>query len=543
MLLLLFVELGDLLFLTVLPVEMVSFSVVGIWIFGLMVLCTVVFIIPILVHLDSPASSDAFLLTRPVDHKALLLLKITIILSIGVLFPSIGEFIAVMKAGLPVSSLPRAFLLFITQYAAITLPFVLCAGATKKYSDYATVAGTLGLVAYAAWHTQTNLGSWGLRAFYFAPTFATAQTIAATDSLYAQAIYIVVAAVSGFAAYIIHQRSQVRLIKIALLLGVLAVAGIETQRVLMVRQGLNANTELAEVSVKPINPSVVIGKSANSNSSSEEKVTMRFSIPVSGDFNGELPYLLRFREFSIVDDTGKTFQVPLQNLGVLPCIEAPVLEGYLTSLRGHETKLKGSLPCELGEEYTLPKDAKLSGDHLPKVFGVAFGFRYSLFADYAIDLKAKEPTPSSAIRALPYHGLFGGLVTSGYESRTLAREIQFLPPLITSPIYDSRMGSPLYAHWYASPKTYVLINRDTNEGIRYWSPTESWNATNFSYVHMDEVSLWQSTDYRNEPPIPEELKNNGILYKISPRIKGSFVTNITLENVPIVHETTSNPEE
>jgi len=517
------------------PFDSTTYFLFSPFFFNVASLLVIVGVIPVLVHLDPPLSSDAFSLTRPISRRELCMIKFLLIAVVGILLPSFASIIAPIKAGIPLASIPKLIIYIVVKNCALVFPFFLIASLTKKYTDYMIVSATTVLVGAALWYARTTIGGWPLRAFYHDPAFEVAKNLAKSDALLSLILYSTVALFSIFTILQVHSKSSIRTIGMVIVLGIMLSVGIQSYRIIKISDALKKNLELPSQEVQVRDPQIILGF-LDTEDKSKATTELRVSLPLNEDSESSFPYALRFKEFSIVDDTGKEFKIPVTNFGYLPCIEGETLEKFLRAKTGKNITFPDAIRCELGEKYTLPKDAKLNGDFLPEIKGVVYGLNYSLDIDYSTLIKDRkaEATPRGAIRAIASESPFGSFAYYNGGGTELVSEIEFFPSVLSDPIGDEGEGSPLFVHWYASTKTYALVQNSSNTAKRYWTPPRnSWSESTFDVFRVNTPQLSLEPDSWSEPKISEEETKDATLYRLYPRLLGSFTASISLKKVPI----------
>lgn len=510
----------------------------------------VVVIIPRLIQLDPPASSDGFLLTRPVDHRKLFATKAILLCALGVGIPVGIEFTALIVGGLPVLSLPGALLYLLLHAFAFFLPFVVCAVLTKKYSDYLVVTATLLLLGFTIEATREAFGAWQLQAYYLAPPLSLAQSLAKRDALLECIIYGIISITASFVLHRSYRRTSQRPVGGILAVGFVALLVVEVLRVLSFNQASLNEVPLTKRDVIPQNPSATIrtlvtkrgstGAPLNRDDKTPDPREIAITIPLKADAEGMIPFLLRFKNLSIVDDVGRSFEINAIDQGTLPCIEIEALRPVLEKRRGKGVTFSHSSPCSLGRNYPLPKEGVFNGPSIKRISGTLWGFDLHIPIDLAVSFKNGVALPS--LRGPIVNASTSTSFRSSRE-RSVLREGIFLPTMLSTPLFDSREGTPLFGHWYASPKTYLLVNNKTGEAIRYSAPPERWRSSSSSGMGLNDLYLYRDWGSDQEGDIPFSMKEDSVLYRMTPHIIGSFTAHLSLTDVPVEKSIVLHSEE
>ena len=522
-----------------------SWSVASIYFF-----LAAVIIIPRLIQLDPPASSDGFLLTRPVDHSKLFATKAALLCALGVGLPVGIEFTTLVVGGLPLLSLPGAFLFLLLHSLAYFLPFVVCAVLTKKYSDYLVVTATLLLLGFTIEATREAFGAWQLQAYYLAPPLSLAQSLAKRDALLECIIYGIISITASFVLHRSYRRTSQRPVGGIIAVGFVALLVVEVLRVLSFNQASLNEVPLTKRDVIPQNPTASIRTLVSRREASDtqrnrgdeapETRELAITIPLKQEAEGMLPFLLRFKDLAIVDDLGRSFEISAIDQGTLPCIEVEALRPIVEKRRGKGVTFSHSSPCSLGRTYPLPKDGVFNGPSIKRISGTLWGFDLHIPVDLEVSFKGGIPLPSArgplvnASESTPYR--------ASRETPVL-REGVFLPTVLSSPLFDSREGTPLFGHWYASPKTYLLVNNKTGEAIRYSAPPERWRSRSSSGMGFNDLYLYRDWGSDQEGHIPFSMKEDSVLYRMTPHIIGSFTAHLSLTDVPVEKSIVLHSEE
>lgn len=524
--------------------------------FLLLGFCALIFA-PTLVLLDPPLSSNAFLLTRPVNREGLFRLKAFLLLLVGVVIPSIAEIASLLHIGVSTSLAIRAGVITITYYGAVVFSCTFLASCAQKYSDYIILLVTTILVIGTIGYTSSTFGDWPLRAFYYAPSFSLAQSIDAAFNFTRLYIAAVIFLGTGIGAYLIHHGGDKKIISsIVVGTGIVALA-FEGNMVWTVYNLVEVKTDLPEEKVTVLTPKLYLPPSQSSSSqslnsnlvnnneavSSNETKRQRafFILPTKATEFNTIHHLLRFKELNITDDSGNQIKVPAIDQGYVPCIDTAILQAMLEERFGKKITFIASPDCPLGREYVFPKEVKITSDKLRKITGKVHGYTISLPIDYEFPLGVTNssivPTNENPVSVRNSFNLL-------YRSRDFIdmaygrpiSEVALLAPLTSFPLLPRSKGSPLYVHWYDSPRTYVLYNPTMNLAVRY----QHWLDFDGSFIdptltQSDSPWLGNSDGSKNEP-LPKDILKDAIILKIFPRIDHGFIADIDLTDIPIVRE-------
>jgi len=93
-------------------------------------------VIPAIVFLDKPRSSDSFYHTRPISTFELIAAKLLLLGVVGILLPAGADLWGNVRLGLPTQMLGSVFLLHLLARISVTLPCIAFAFSSESYGSY-----------------------------------------------------------------------------------------------------------------------------------------------------------------------------------------------------------------------------------------------------------------------------------------------------------------------------------------------------------------------------------------------------------------------
>lgn len=476
-------------------------------------------IIPWLVHLDAPLSTDALTLTRPIDRFELLKSKILFLTIYGILPLVAIYFFKLVGAGLPFTRLPMAFFYNFIWISTVFLASYFIASCTKNTKDYLVILGAASLLIYAINSAESLLGVWPLRAFYLAPTYSIALALERLAVIGEWTVYISFFISLIYGVYSLHFRRNYKVIGLLFFLAATLSVSVAALYVVKVKENVSITAAVPTKNVVINKPQAAFFKGDNESSN-----YLSFSLPAVSDQT--IPYILRFAQLSITDDTGKSVEIPVENRGYLPCIDPEALKVFLNN-NGVKVNNFISGPCKLGVNYSIPKELSFRSNVIPKITGKVYGLDLSLRLDYKY-LYGEESSGRAPIVA---HSRYSSSIA----------ETEFKPILLSDPVENTEFGTPLAVHWYSTPRTYIFVNQAGEARNVVHSMNYGINVGGFIYKGLSTFLKQSLTDFKDEYEAVQTVvhsldnRNGGVtLYRVSPQVEGRFMANINLTDVPVV---------
>jgi|GEM_PF-5633870 len=531
---------------------------------NLYMLAAVFFLIPSLVHLDPPLSSDAFISTRPISKKSLFWAKLAIIFTLAVLPQLIRTGLAMHMFTMDAHLIAYALALLFIQLSAFLFPCLLIASWTKKYTEYLIVALASAFIAWTLWYSVHTFGVWTPTAFYRVPSFTELQAI--DDMMGRATLYtlIAVASGSGVAYYLVNIRASRWQIGLPIFISACICLFFQVDAVITTRSACARMIakEVPEQSVSIRSPKISVWQeSEGEDTATSPRKSFNAILPTDSPSPETTQHLLRFVELSMSDADGNLVSIKTPDRGTIPCLDDAVIEKFISGIAKREIKLISHQDCELGRDYYLPQEYKIPADSVAELKGQAVGLEYALEANYVVpvfNMMIKPPTMSWPI------GVFA-LPPTGEEDLTDSfmriNQVLLFSPLTSKPLSPRNNLSPLLYHNSAAQNEYVIYNSADGRAARL--VYSSWDLLServfgelliktdngdlgINYLTENEVMVEElvssvgkailagadNSDTGNETQISKAYLN-WILVSIAPRIITGFTAPIEIHNVPI----------
>lgn len=513
-------------------------------------------VIPVTVQVDTPSSSDSFHLSRPIDRRTLFIAKVTPLTTIGVLFPILSYLWLLLLLGIPFGYLIAILLYNLGILAAVVLCSIVLAALTSSKKDYYLalfiVTGLLGTF----WHIYSVVHEWPPVSFFVTPVYHYAIAYEWLNGFYLWIFLTLSVACSFLSIRQIYLKSSSSshskfiagycVITLALMFA----AGVShksnpTGITWPPAELARVATEITESYGIPYRPSKIASNPQWVDTSRQ----YYHMVLKAKQFDAQtFPHFLRLAQVAVTDDDNNTFLFSAGK-GTIPCIELPVLEQFLSQQLDKAIDLTRQFECALGELLSLPLEANFKSGRIRKITGTVYGLTYALNLDYRLapvatrsDLSgsgwvARMPELSRPrSRYLPIESPLSDL----FEITVATPPAMLMPQAWRSKdahFRSWRSASPLNLHWRASNPAYIVLNPATGAAEVIDGNYISAEPMRKGIIPGLHIQPLQITQFVLTPELQDSIaQGKAELLRVSPRIQETFISEISLTDVPIGSE-------
>ncbi|NMC63096.1 MAG: hypothetical protein GYA55_08000 [SAR324 cluster bacterium] len=486
-------------------------------------------VIPALIQKDTPAAVDSFFITRPLNRSELLAAKTATLGTLFILLPSLFENAKLLYLGLiSPQDLWETLPTLLLFYGSLVLPLILIAAGTKKLADFLIVYASAALAYGTLIYFFSMEATWGLRAFYYAPTFEIAKELQGSEVFAVRFLWAsicVLALCTLYDCYVLRKFSRIPLFVVGgLILGILPLIN----HVVTVKR-LTSQLDFPSKRQVEISEAEAILETKKMSNSSISFQVLRLTLTTLSDSPTIVHHPIRMKKLAISDDKGSFTDIPAPDIGYMPCVKQQQLTDFLSDHFKEPIKLLDGPECPLGTTYTLPQQVSLENNKIAAIEGEAYGLDYELNIEKEVPA---NPHIYKRQRETSLLSFFLPFVPQYYYSDdiSLALTERMLSPFIkNSPEIPTGPHSAIYAQNYASARIFVLVNRQRKEAFasrRSYIGDPSLNC----FVHMAT-----STEYfvQGENAPSSDWLKDALFISIRPHVLGAFISPVSLRDVSL----------